>query len=99
MITELNKRPGPEWAGRAIAKIFYLFLVQPLSDFNDFISDTCVLVHPLHSLPHMQTAATCSRWLLTREFFYPEDGDDKFLRNVGSRKIYTAPHPRRRYSS
>jgi hypothetical protein len=28
-----------------------------------------------------------------------EDGGDSFLRNVGSHKIYTAPHPRRRYSS
>jgi hypothetical protein len=47
----------------------------------------------------MQSAATCSRWFLTRGFFYPEDGGDTFLRNVGSHKIYTAPHPRRRHSS
>jgi hypothetical protein len=33
------------------------------------------------------------------EFFYPENGGDTFFRNVGSHKIYTAPHPRRRYSS
>jgi hypothetical protein len=26
--------------------------------------------------------------------FYPEDGGDAFLRNLGSRKIYTAPHHR-----
>jgi hypothetical protein len=26
------------------------------------------------------------------------DGGDTFLRNVGSRKIYMAPHPRRRHS-
>jgi hypothetical protein len=33
-------------------------------------------------------------------FFYPEDGSDTFFRNVGSHKIYTAPHPKRRnYSS
>jgi hypothetical protein len=32
-------------------------------------------------------------------FFYPEDGGDTFLRNVGSHKIYTAPHPRRHHSS
>jgi hypothetical protein len=25
--------------------------------------------------------------------FYPEDGGDTFLRNVGSHKINTAPHP------
>jgi hypothetical protein len=40
-------------------------------------------------------AATCSHWFLPRGFFYPEDGDDTFLRNVGSHKIYTASHPRR----
>jgi hypothetical protein len=31
--------------------------------------------------------------------FYLENGDDTFLRNVDSDKIYTAPHPRRRNSS
>jgi hypothetical protein len=45
------------------------------------------------------SAATCSRWFLTRGFFYSEDGGDTFLRNVGSHKMYTAPHPRRRHSS
>jgi hypothetical protein len=45
------------------------------------------------------SAATCSRWLLACGFFFPEDGGDTFLRNVGSHKIYTAPHPRRRHSS
>jgi hypothetical protein len=30
---------------------------------------------------------------------YPEDGEDTFLRNVGSHKIYTAPYPRRWHSS
>jgi hypothetical protein len=38
--------------------------------------------------------AACSRWLLSRGFFYPEYGGNTFLRNVGSHKIYTAPHPR-----
>jgi hypothetical protein len=28
-------------------------------------------------------AVTCSRWFLARGFFYPEDGGDTFLRNVG----------------
>jgi hypothetical protein len=42
-----------------------------------------------------ETAATCSRWFLARGFFYPEDGGDMLLRNVGSHKIYTSPHPRR----
>jgi hypothetical protein len=28
-------------------------------------------------------------------FFYPEDGGDTFLRNIGQHNIYTAPHPRR----
>jgi hypothetical protein len=46
------------------------------------------------------SAATCSRWFFAREFFYPEDGGDTILRNVGSIDyIYTAPHPRRRHSS
>jgi hypothetical protein len=54
-----------------------------------------------------------SRWLQTElslhppanagsslaDIFYPEDGGDTFLRNVGSHKIYTTPHPRRRHSS
>jgi hypothetical protein len=35
-------------------------------------------------------AATCSRWLFARGFFYPEDGGDTFLRNVGSHKNYKA---------
>jgi hypothetical protein len=43
--------------------------------------------------------ATCSRWFLACGFFCPEDGGDTFLRNVGSHKIYTAPHPRRQHSS
>jgi hypothetical protein len=44
-------------------------------------------------------AWTCSRWFLARGFFYPEDGGDMFLRNVGSHKIYNAPHPRSQHSS
>jgi hypothetical protein len=40
-----------------------------------------------------ESTATCSRWFLARGFFYPEDGGDTFLRNVGSHKSYTAPHP------
>jgi hypothetical protein len=27
--------------------------------------------------------AACSRWFLARGFFYPEAGNDTFLRNVG----------------
>jgi hypothetical protein len=41
--------------------------------------------------------ATCSLWFLARGFFYPEDGGDTFLRNVGSEKNYTAPHPRKHF--
>jgi hypothetical protein len=41
----------------------------------------------------------CSHWFLARGFFCPEDGDDTFHRNIGSHKIYTALHPRRRHSS
>jgi hypothetical protein len=29
------------------------------------------------------SAANCSRWFLARGFFYPENGGDTFLRNVG----------------
>jgi hypothetical protein len=46
-----------------------------------------------------RSAATCSRWFLAFGFFYPEDGLDIFFLNVGSHKIYTAPHPSRRHSS
>jgi hypothetical protein len=42
---------------------------------------------------------TCSRWFPARGIVYPEDGGDTSLRNVGSHKSYTAPHPRRRHSS
>jgi hypothetical protein len=37
-------------------------------------------------------------WFTARGYFYPEDGGDTFLRNVGWWKIYTAPHPRKRHS-
>jgi hypothetical protein len=43
-------------------------------------------------------AATCSHWFLACGFFYPEDRGDRFLRNVGSHKIYTEPHLRRQHS-
>jgi hypothetical protein len=36
-----------------------------------------------------QSAATFSRGFFARGFFYPENGGDTFLRNVGSHKIYT----------
>jgi hypothetical protein len=36
---------------------------------------------------------------LHTNFFYPDDGGDTLLRNVGSHKNYMAPHPRRRHSS
>jgi hypothetical protein len=44
--------------------------------------------------PHYQ-------WLVTVNVysFRPDDGSDTFLRNVGSNKIHTAPHPRRRHCS
>jgi hypothetical protein len=45
------------------------------------------------------SAATYSRWFLARGFFYHEVGGDTFLRNVVSHKMYTAPRPRRVYSS
>jgi hypothetical protein len=51
------------------------------------------------NLSRTADAATCSRWFLDRRFFYPEYGGDNTLRNFGSHKIYTEPHPRRRLSS
>jgi hypothetical protein len=42
---------------------------------------------------HLLTLVPCSR------IFLPWDGGDTFLQNVGSHKIYTAPHPRWRHSS
>jgi hypothetical protein len=45
------------------------------------------------------SAAICSRWFLARGFLYPADGGYTFLRNIGSHKIYTAPHPRKRHYS
>jgi hypothetical protein len=57
----------------------------------------CRLSHQCFRLL-VQSAATCSRWFLTRGFFYPEDEGDISLRNVGSHKIYTAPHSRRLHS-
>jgi hypothetical protein len=46
----------------------------------------------------VSSPATCSLWFLTHRFFYPEDGGNTFLRNVGSHKIYMAPHLRRQHS-
>jgi hypothetical protein len=45
------------------------------------------------------SAANCSRWFLARGFFYPEDEGDTSFRKIGSHKLYTAPHPRRRHYS
>jgi hypothetical protein len=51
-----------------------------------------VIKHPQVCVPPLMSE-------ISNGFFYPEDGGDTFLRNVGWRKIYTAPHPRRRHSS
>jgi hypothetical protein len=45
------------------------------------------------SCSHLLTLVPRSR------IFYPADWGDTFLRNIGSHKIYTAPHLRRRHSS
>jgi hypothetical protein len=40
------------------------------------------------------------RWFIASGFFYPEDGGDTFLRNIGLiHRSYTAPHPRRQHST
>jgi hypothetical protein len=54
----------------------------PLWDSN---TDSLV-VQPVTSR-YQQSAATCSRWFLASGFFYPEDGGDTFLQNVGSHEI------------
>jgi hypothetical protein len=48
---------------------------------------------------HLQGRKIRERGISVGRFFYAKDGGDTFLRNVGSRKIYKAPHPRRRYST
>jgi hypothetical protein len=48
----------------------------------------------------MKNAVLWGMTFFARGFFYPEDGGDTILRNVGSiDRIYTAPYPRRRHSS
>jgi hypothetical protein len=63
-----------------------------------FLNQFCVLVQK-PSIMHDVLMLTCSRWFLSRGFFYPDDGGDTFLRNVGSHKNYTAPHPKKRHIS
>jgi hypothetical protein len=41
----------------------------------------------------------CVIWKSAHRVFYLEDGGNTFLRNVGSYKMYKAPHPRRRHGS
>jgi hypothetical protein len=50
------------------------------------------------SIFRVEKSESEGRWLV-RGFFSHEDEGDTFFRNVGSYKIYTAPHPRRRHSS
>jgi hypothetical protein len=69
------------------------------SSLADFSALKMEAIRSSETSVHTQSAATCSRWFLARVFFYPEDGGDTFLQNVGSYKIYTAPLPRRPYSS
>jgi hypothetical protein len=47
----------------------------------------------------MVVAADCSHLLTLLADFSTLKMEAMFLRNVGSHKIYTAPHPRRRHSS
>jgi hypothetical protein len=75
---------------------FYLFSIDfqcsPLSISSCYYIAGCLRLVA-------QSAATFSRGFLARGFFYPEDGGDTFLRNVGSHKIDKAQHSRRRNSS
>jgi hypothetical protein len=77
-----------------LRRVFPLpFIIQFTSSFKALSSTKQYL------LIQIQSAATSSRWFLARGFFYPEDRSDTFLRNVGSHKVYTTRHPRRRHSS
>jgi hypothetical protein len=65
----------------------------------DGLSGSFIHSQRMNATAAASSAATCSRWFFARGFFYPEDGGDTILLNVGSiDHIYTAPHPRRRHS-
>jgi hypothetical protein len=53
----------------------------------DFILNTVIKPIEISNENVNNSEATCSHWFLDCEFFYPEDGGDTFLRNVGSHKI------------
>jgi hypothetical protein len=63
--------------------------VQPL------LCNRRISKHPFVNL----SVVTCLRCFLARGFIYHEYGGARYIRNVGSHKIYTAPHPKRRHSS
>jgi hypothetical protein len=56
-----------------------------LADFLIFSST--LKMKAIHSSGTSVNFSTCSRWFLARRFssffFYPEDGGDTFLRNIG----------------
>jgi hypothetical protein len=67
--------------------VAFLLRVREVSGL-DLVKDLLLFIQ--------QSGTTCSRWFLARGCFYHEYGGDTFLRNVGSHKIYTKPHARRR---
>jgi hypothetical protein len=67
--------------------------VAPCTSYVNRLFRGAYFLH-LQSRKIREQGTRVSRWLQT----YLEDGGDKFLRNVDSHKIYTAPHPRRRHS-
>jgi hypothetical protein len=77
-----------EVSNKTIHVKFYVFTAVTIKNAVLWDVAPCKL-----SLQHLLS------WFLARGFFYPEDGGDTFLRNVGSHKIYMVPHPRRRHSS
>jgi hypothetical protein len=58
-----------------------------------------LLIHSVVFWVMVQSASQLLTLFLTCGFFYPEDGDNAFLRNINSHSTHLVPHPRRRHSS
>jgi hypothetical protein len=94
-IKALKKKKGPLW------RIQYNFFTE-ITNFDaihrGFLFHYQTLAEPIN-VAFLNSGATCSRWFLARRFFYPEDGGDTILRNVGSYRSYMALQPRKGLSS
>jgi hypothetical protein len=103
-----KRRSTFNWVKVVIPKKTKIFITTAASTSNPtFIDNYSVRYSIRVGAAEVETAwlqmnheATCSSWFFARGFFYPEDGGDTILRNVGSiDHIYRAPHPRRRHCS